>query len=105
MNKRVSLILVLALLVSGLLTACGGGAPAPVAFSSLPVFTGASESTNPTLTEILTTKIDQQKTTGQLQNIDGKMYEVPAGTTLDAVNSFYKDALGKAGWTVAQESS
>ena len=43
MFKRMSLSLVLALLIVSVLTACGGGAPTPVTYSQLPLFTGATE--------------------------------------------------------------
>jgi hypothetical protein len=39
--------------------------------------------------------------------VEGKVYDVPAGTTWDAVSSFYKSTLEKNGWTqgMAQENA
>ena len=53
MFKRMSIMVVLALLIGSLLAACGAPAPAPVTLSSLPVFAGAAESAN----EVLTTAV------------------------------------------------
>ncbi len=102
MNKRISLTLVVALLVVSVLSACGGGTPAAVPFSQLPVYTGATETTNATLLDSMKTQIDKAKTNSAIANAEGKVYDLPADATWDAVSSFYKDALGKAGWTVAQ---
>ena len=101
MHKRMSFTLVVMLFLGSLLTACGG-APAPVAFGALPVFTGATETTNTTLIEAIATQVDKAKAGGQVKNVEGKVYDVPADTTWDAVSSFYKTELAKAGWTVAQ---
>ena len=35
-----------------------------------------------------------------IKNVEGKAYDVPAGTMFDAVAAFYKGALEKGGWTV-----
>ena len=102
MFKRISLAMVLALLIVTVLAACGGGAPAPVTFNSLPVFTGATETTNQTLLDAVTTSVENAKASGQVKNVEGKVYELPADTAWDAVSSFYKPALEKMGWTVAQ---
>ena len=102
MFKRMSITLVLVLLVSSLLAACGGGAPAPVTFSSLPMFTGASESTNELLVGILGPMVDAMKAESAIKTVEGKAYDVPEGTTWDAVSSFYKAALEKGGWTSLQ---
>lgn len=104
MFKRMSLTLVLVLLMGSVLTACGGGAPAPVTFSSLPVFTGATESTNEALNGVMATQLEKAKSDSTIKNVEGKVYDLPADTTWDAVSSFYKTALEKAGWTVAQSS-
>ena len=101
MNKRMSIILVLVLLVSSVLTACGG--PAPVSFNSLPVFTGAVESTNELLTATLPTAVDAAKAVSQ--SAEGKAYDAPEGTTWDAIVAFYKPELEKAGWTVKSSST
>jgi hypothetical protein len=101
MNKRMSITLVLVLLIGSLLTACGG-APAPVTFDQLPVFTGATATTNATLNDAMTAQLEKTKAAGQVKAVEGKVYDVPADTTWDAVSSFYKTALEKAGWTVAQ---
>ena len=101
MNKRIILTLMSVLLVGSLVAACGG-APAPVAFSSMPVFTDATESTNAALNDILTTQIEKGRASGQVKSIDGKMYDVPADTTWEAVTSFYKTELEKTGWTAGQ---
>jgi len=102
MFKRMSSMIVLALLVASMLAACGGGAPAPVAFSSLPVFSGATESTNELLTGLLQPMIEGSKAESTVKNVDGKAYDVPEGTTVDAVKSFYKSALEKGGWKEGQ---
>lgn len=102
LNKRISLILVVMLLMGSLLTACGGGAPAPVAFSALPIFTGATETTNATLNDAMTTQLEKARATNQVKSVEGKVYDVPADTSWDAVSSFYKTAMEKAGWTTAQ---
>ena len=105
MNKRMSITLVLVLLMMGsMLTACGGGAPAPVTYSQLPVFTGATESTNTTLNTMLGGLLTQLKADSTIKTTEGKAYDVPAGTTWDAVSSFYKTALEKAGWTLAKST-
>jgi hypothetical protein len=100
MNKRISITLAVLLLVSTVLTACGG--PAPVTFNSLPVFTGATESTNDLLVAALPTAIDAAKAISQ--SAEGKAYDVPEGTTFDAIVAFYKPALEKGGWTVKSSS-
>lgn len=102
MNKRLSLTLIVVLLLGSLLTACGGGAPAPVTFDQLPVFTGATPTTNTTINDAMTASIEKTNAAGQVKSAEGKVYDVPADTTWDAVSSFYKTALEKAGWTVAQ---
>ena len=99
MFKRISLAMVLALLMVSVLTACGGGAPAPVTYSQLPLFTGATETTNAALTTSLGGLLDQLKADSTIKSTEGKAYDVPAGTTWDAVKSFYSAALEKAGWT------
>ncbi len=105
MFKRLSITVVSALLIGSLLTACGGGAPAPVTFSSLPLFTGATESTNTALTSGLPETIDELKKQPNAANVEGKAYDLPAGTTFDAVAAFYKDALEKGGWTVVTSAA
>ena len=104
MFKRISITVVFVMLIASVLTACGG-APAPVTFSSLPVFTGATESTNEVATATLTTLTDAAKTDPNAKNVQAKAYDVPAGTTLDAVKAFYKAALEKDSWKEAQSSA
>jgi hypothetical protein len=99
MFKRISMVVVLALLIVSVLTACGGGAPAPVTYSQLPLFTGATETTNAALTTSLGGLLDQVKADSTVKSSEGKAYDVPAGTSWDAVKSFYSSALEKAGWT------
>ena len=99
MIKRMSITLVVALLIVSVLAACGGGAPAPVTYSQLPLFTGATETTNAALTTSLGGLLDQLKADSTIKNTKGKAFDVPAGTTWDAVKSFYSGALEKAGWT------
>jgi hypothetical protein len=100
-NKRISLTLAVALLVVSVLSACGG-APAPATLGQLPVFTGATETTNTTILDSLKTQLDSAKTNPQIANADGKVYDLPADATWDAVSSFYKGEMDKAGWKVAQ---
>jgi hypothetical protein len=102
MFKRMSMAVVLALLLVSVLTACGGGAPAPVTYSQLPLFAGATETTNAALTTSLGGLLDQLKADSTIKSTEGKAYDVPAGTTWDAVKSFYSTALEKAGWTQAK---
>jgi prepilin-type processing-associated H-X9-DG protein len=102
MTKRMSLTLVFVLLMAGVLTACGGGAPAPVTYSQVPLFTGATESTNAAVVSALGGMLDQLKAESTIQGTEGKAYDVPAGTTWDMVKSFYSTALEKAGWTQAK---
>jgi len=96
MSKRISIMLVGLLLLSSVLTACGGASP--VTFSSLPVFTGATESTNELAAPVLTAAVDALKAVSQ--SAEGKLYELPAGTTFDAIMAFYKPVLEKGGWAV-----
>ncbi len=104
MNKRMSITLVLALLIGSVLTACGGGAPALVTYGQLPLFTGATETTNDTLNTMLGGLLTQLKADSTIKNVEGKAYDVPAGTTWDAIKSFYGPALEKAGWTLAKST-
>jgi hypothetical protein len=99
-----SITLVLVLLIGSLLTACGG-APAPVVFSSLPVFTGATESTNDLLTAGLQGGLDAAKADTTVQGAEGKVYGLPDGTTFDAIAAFYKTALEKDGWTLGSATA
>lgn len=99
MFKRMSMAMVLTLLIVSVLTACGGGAPASVTYGQLPLFTGATESTNTQLVSSLGGLLDQLKADSTIKSSEGKAYDVPAGTTWDAVKSFYSAALEKAGWT------
>ncbi len=103
MFKRMSRAVVLALLIVSVLTACGG-APAPVTYGQLPLFTGATETSNAALTTSLGGLLDQIKADSTVKSSEGKAYDVPAGTTWDAVKSFYSAALEKAGWTQAKMS-
>ena len=99
MIKRMSITLVVALLIVSVLAACGGGAPAPITYSQLPLFTGATETTNAALTTSLGGLLDQLKADSTIKNTEGKAFDVPAGTTWYAGKSFYSAALEKAGWT------
>jgi hypothetical protein len=101
MNKRISITLIALLLVSSVLIACGG--PAPVTFSSLPVFTGATETANPLMEPVLTAAVDALKAVSQ--SAEGKAYDLPEGTTFDAIMAFYKPALEKGGWAVKGAAS
>jgi hypothetical protein len=103
MNKRISFALIALLLVSSVLTACGG--VAPVTFSSLPVFTGATETTNDILKTAMSSATDAMKGEATIASVEAKAYDVPAGTTFDSVAAFYKDALEKGGWTTVMSSS
>ena len=102
MFKRISLTLVLALLIGSVLTACGGGAPPPVTYSQLPLFTGATESTNEQLIGMVEALLLQVRAETTIKSTEGKAYDVPAGTSWDAVKSFYSAALEKAGWVQAK---
>ena len=104
MFKRMSLTLVLVLVMSSVLTACGG-TPAPVTLSSLPVFTGATEATSEAMVAGLGAMNDATKADGTIQAFESKAYDLPAGTTFDALVAFYKPALEKAGWTLAISSA
>jgi hypothetical protein len=103
MFKRISLSLMLALLIVSLLAACGGGgAPTPVTYSQLPVFTGATESANEQLVGMVEALLLQVRAETTIKSTEGKAYDVPEGTTWDAVKSFYTAALEKAGWVQAK---
>jgi hypothetical protein len=103
MFKRMSLTLVFVLLMGSVLTACGG-APAPITYSQLPLFTGATESTNAQMVGMVGSLLDQLKADSTIKSTEGKAYDVPAGTTWDAIKSFYSTALEKAGWTLAKST-
>ena len=104
MNKRISITLIALLLVSSVLTACGG-VPAPVTLSSLPVFTGATDTANAALSAGLSAALDEMKTQPTIGGVEGKAYDLPEGTTFDAVAAFYKGALEKGGWTTVMSTS
>jgi hypothetical protein len=59
-----------------------------VTYGQLPVFTGATESTNETLNTMLGGLLTQLKADSTIKNTEGKAYDVPAGTTWDAIKSF-----------------
>lgn len=97
MLKRSVLGMVVVMVLGIALTACGDSpAAAPITFSGLPVFTGAKVSTDPTMLAAAATINDAMKP--QTKSIETKAYDVPAGTTWDAVKSFYSAALQKDGW-------
>lgn len=98
MNKRISITLIALLLVSSVLTACGG--PAPVTFSAVPVFTGATETANELLSAGFSQALSEMKTQPEISGVEGKAYDLPEGTSFDALAAFYKGALEKGGWTV-----
>ena len=91
MIKRILLALVFILSLS--LAAC---APTPVTISQLPIFTGATESTNADFQTAMGPAIDTLKTSG---TVDFKIYDLPAGTKFDAVKSFFTTSLKTDGWT------
>ncbi len=101
MFKRISLSLMVALLIVSVLTACGG-APPPVTYSQLPLFTGATESTNEQLIGMVEALLLQVRAETTIKSTEGKAYDVPEGTSWDAVKSFYSAALEKAGWVQAK---
>jgi hypothetical protein len=103
MFKRMSVTVVFVMLIASVLTACGG--PAPVTLSSLPVFTGATATTNDVLSAALTAATDEMKKTPNVGNVEAKAYDLPADTTFDAVAAFYKGALEKGGWAVGIATS
>ncbi|GAB4580508.1 MAG: hypothetical protein Fur0022_32500 [Anaerolineales bacterium] len=77
--------------------ACGGSEP--VTMDSLPVFDGAVilESGQSTVAEAVVEALKQ--TAGQEGvTAETRIYGVPAGTTWDAIKSFYASHLGE-GWT------
>jgi len=102
MSKRILFVMLMVLVLSVALTACGGdSAPAaPVTFSQLPVFSGANVSTDSAMLAVAATINDAMKP--QVKSIETKAYGVPAGTTWDAVKSFYSAALQKDGWTAGE---
>lgn len=104
MLKRILFVTVAVLAVA--LAACGGGGAEqqPVTFSQLPVFTGATESTNETLGALLGPMVDGLKGDSAIKSAEGKAYDVPAGTTWDAIKSFYSGALEKNGWTATESA-
>jgi hypothetical protein len=75
--------------------------------SQLPLFTGAAESSDEVLTSALTAMTEAVKgqTTVTIKSVEGKTYDLPAGTTFDALAAFYKPALEKAGWEMAEMSA
>lgn len=100
MLKRILFVMVLVLSMA--LTACGS-APAPVTFSSLPVFTGATISTNDQLVASVKTMNDAMSASASA--IETRPYEAPAGSTWDAIGAFYSAALEKDGWTAGQATA
>lgn len=104
MFKQVRFTMVLALLLGGVLAACGS-APAPIPFSQIPVFTGAKESTNDVLVATLGAAVDAAKGQNTTKSAEGKAYEAPEGTTFDAIVAFYKGALEKDGWAVQSSTA
>lgn len=98
MSKRILLLMVVVLSVA--LTACGDSAPVPVTFSQLPVFSDAKVSTEPVVLAAAATINDAMKS--EVKSIETKAYDLPAGATWDAVKSFYSTALEKDGWTAGQ---
>ncbi len=104
MKKNLSTLFVVLLSLSLLLSACGS-APEPIAFSKLPVFTDASESADPALAAGLTSMLDGMKADSATKSSEGKAYDLPEGTTFDAIKSFYSAAMEKDGWSVSSEST
>ena len=103
MLKQILFVVVAALTVA--LVACGGGGGAeeqPVTFGQLPMFSGATESTNEMLVGLLNPMMEGLKAESSIASVEGKAYDVPAGTTWDAIKTSYSSALEKNGWTATE---
>jgi len=99
MLKRILFVMLMVVVLSVALTACGSE-PTPATFSTLPVFSGAKVSTDSLMLAAAATINDAMKP--QVKSIETKAFDVPAGTTWDAVKSFYSAALQKDGWTAGE---
>ena len=105
MLKRILFVMLMVLVLSVALTACGdsGPAAAPMTLSSLPVFSGAKESTNPAMVAAAATISDAMK--ADVKSIEAKAFDLPADAKWDAIKSFYSTALEKDGWTAGQSGA
>lgn len=97
------MFVVLALFALTALAACGGSPP--VTFSTIPTFDGATE-LQPGQNSLADTVAESMKgAVGDQLTADFKLYELPPGTSWDAVQSFYTEQLGSTDWKAATEMS
>ncbi len=104
MLKRILFVLLMGIVLSVALTACGGDAPVPTAFSRIPVFSGSKEATNAEMIAMAARIYDVTKEDAKdAKNIEYKAYVPPANWEWNAFKSFYRTALEKDGWTAVIE--
>ena len=105
MKKNLSILLA-AVMLLGAILACGGSADTgssdsgPVAIGDLPVPDGVTQSSDEALQLGMQTMVENIP----LKNTQGVTLDVPAGTTWDAVKSFYSTQLENNGWTAGEGS-
>ncbi|MGB8643666.1 MAG: hypothetical protein WCF84_00380 [Anaerolineae bacterium] len=97
---KVASLLVLALVLMAALAACSSP-PAPVALSTLPVYAGATATTDANYLKMqdAVTAAFQAGASGQkFGNVETKVYTLPQATKWDDVKKFYDTELAKTGW-------
>ena len=93
-----NLKLVAVALVSAVLLAACGSAPAPVTMADLPTYSGATE-LQPGNSPIATTlKNNEQQAAAMGQKIEQKAFTLPKDATWDKLIAFYGEQLKAKGW-------
>jgi hypothetical protein len=86
-------------IVSAILLAACGGAPAPVSIADLPAYAGAKE-LQPGNSPIATTlQNNEQQAAASGQKIEQKAFSLPKDATWDKLIAFYSEQLKAGGWT------
>lgn len=102
-NKTMLFVFALLALSAVALSACGGSAQ-PVTLNDVPVFAGAKEfkpgesAIGDTLAKNMQTNATLTKAMGTGGKLEQKGFNLPQGTTWDAVQKYYDDKLKAAGW-------
>jgi hypothetical protein len=100
--KAIALSALMALLVS--VSACIASQPQPESLSSMPLYPGAKEATDPVALEDLrmfNESFNRGAAADQVQNVQTKMYLIGNSTTWDQVDKFYTAELEKRKWELA----